>query len=584
MYVVGTYDFDRVRVDLEQCTVVSPRFVSAIENALEHPSPKSALKAVFQKYGQVVGTQVTLGGRLFFIHRKEDMEVAKAESVKSSTSVALGIAIMGIGGSVGAGFGSASDKQVMNQSMDERISFQAIGGDVTLVNEPEKWKDSIKSPALWEVIRYDKLIPTVDLLEPVLKQRIMKLWDPQMMPGAEVIAHLSEIGDTTFAPGEMAAKEGHPIEGFQIKLTPPERNLSLRYWSGSLGQDNSYDWIDEGGYCGTRGKGAPLEMFAIKLQGFAADQYDLHYRAQLAKQTGFPGGLTNWVSGNEMCGGRGERIEGIQVVVAPAGAGSLHISADSYVRGESKGVVAKKDSQYPGLIGGGAAGSTLTYRFNYPGSKPVTRLLEACFTSDGTRPVRIQFNNTMFESVLQNCNNADWDVTSVLPESIGEVELLPGENILTLISPVNFSPLFKEFRLGAVVRYIPATSYMPKTSKDIKVVDSWLWDNGGNPAINYQFIYSGKRPARLALKGIYRANDPRPVTVKFNGITISDKAMGQNTGGWNRWNQLKEDIGVVEVLPGLNTLTVSRAGVIPHIREFQLIPREAFVDFDPEAY
>ncbi|NTW82301.1 MAG: hypothetical protein HGB36_02905 [Chlorobiaceae bacterium] len=581
LYIVGMYDFDRVRVDLEQCTVVSPRFVSAVKNALADPRPKASLEMVFQKYGQIIGRQVTLGGRLFFIHAKEEMETAKVESLKSSTSVAVAGAYGAFGGSVGVASGTASETQESSLNMNEKINFQAIGGDVTLANEPEKWKDTIKSPAMWEVIRYDKLRYTYELLDEELQKDVLMYWErPMDLDGSPIVMPVPEVQT-------MKAPDGVFITGFKISFKHKVPGLSLRYWAASEDGKIKPEFVKEGEVCGTSEKGSScLQELFIELTGGLARRYELHYRVRRADDK-----FSEWVNGKEVCGVKGMKIKDIELVVSPAGGGVLRIPADSFIPNESRGTY--DIGKYgPGIVCVNTPGEwMLTYHFEYMGQKPVRRRLQAEFASAESRPVKVEFNGAIVNAAALEYNTCAWDSRGLRVARIGTVTLLPGMNTMKISRPGPWSPHMKEFRLVAEVIDIPATSFigttpLGKNNYGLGVIDTAAC--GDSISIPYEFTFTGKKPTTLQLEGIYTAADRRPVEIVINPDedkpqTFSN-VMAAVTGTWNKDGQRVETIGDVIVRPGKNTLMLrTKVNALPHIQEFRLVSKEPFFDFDPDA-
>ncbi|ACD89160.1 conserved hypothetical protein [Chlorobium limicola DSM 245] len=583
LYIVGMYDLDRVRVDLDECTVVSPRFVAAVENALADPNPKDALAKVFQKYGQIIGRQITLGGRLFFVHVKEEMENSRIETLKSTTSAAIAGAYGAFGGSGSVSFGSSSEKQESSQSMNEKIAFQAIGGDVTLANEPEKWKDTIKSPAMWEVIRYDKIRYTYELLSPELRELVLMYWERPMGTDEGPIVLPKTKVDT------MKSSDGVSITGFKIHFGQKFPGLSMRYYATS--EDGSlYDWVNEGKLCGTESNGAsPLQDFLVELTGGLARRYELHYRAMRADDT-----FTEWVSGTKICGSKGMKIKDIQAVLSPVGGGIVRIPAESFIPSEGKGTydIGKHGT---GIVNAAVPGEwVLTYQCQYTGSKPVRRRLEALFASaNESRPVKVEFNGAIVNGAALEYGTGAWDTSGLRTARIGTVTLLPGMNTLKISRPGPWSPHMKEFRLVAEVIDIPATSFIGtssigKNSYGLGVIDTGTCGGRNSISAQYEFSFTGKKPTTLMLEGVYAAGDSRPVDIVINPEdekpqTFS-KVMATVTGSWWKDWQRVETIGDVTVRPGKNTLMLrTTVNTLPHIQEFRLVSKEPFFDFDPDA-
>ncbi|NTV67003.1 MAG: hypothetical protein HGB06_04855, partial [Chlorobaculum sp.] len=581
LYIVGMYDLDRVRVDLDECTVVSPRFVSAVEKALADANPKEALAKVFQKYGQIIGRQVTLGGRLFFVHAKEEMENSRIETLKSTTSASIAGAYGAFGGSASASFGSSSEKQASSQNMNEKIAFQAVGGDVTLANEPEKWKDTIKSPALWEVIRYDKVRYTYELLDPQLRELVLMYWERPMGSDDAPIVLPKMVVETAKAP------DGVAIGGFRITFGQKVPGLSMQYWATSADGSIKPDWVQEGALCGAQSNSAsPLQELLIELTGGLARRYELHYRALRADNT-----FTDWVGGKEVCGVKGMKIKDIQAVVSPVGGGILKIPAESFIPSEGKGTF--DIGKYgPGILCANIPGEwVLTYQCQYTGSKPVRRRLEALFTSAENRPVKVEFNGAVVNPAALEYSTGAWDTSGLRVARIGTVTLLPGMNTLKISRPGPWSPHMKEFRLVAEVIDIPATSFigttpLGKNNYGLGVIDTGA--SGNNITVPYEFTFTGKKPTKLLLESIYTAMDSRPVDIVINPQDEKPQTftnvMATVTGSWWKDRQRVESIGEVVVRPGKNTLMLRKTGgPLPHIQEFRLVCTEPFFDFDPDA-
>jgi hypothetical protein len=581
LYIVGMYDLDRVRVDLDECTVVSPRFVSAVEKALADANPKEALTKVFQKYGQIIGRQVTLGGRLFFVHAKEEMENSRIETLKSTTSAAIAGAYGAFGGSASASFGSSSEKQESSQNMNEKIAFQAVGGDVTLANEPEKWKDTIKSPAMWEVIRYDKIRYTYELLDPQLRELVLMYWERPMGSYDAPIVVPKMVVETA------KSSDGVAIGGFRITFGQKVPGLSMQYWATSVDGSVKPDWVQEGKLCGAQSNSAsPLQDLLIELTGGLARRYELHYRALRADNT-----FTDWVGGKEVCGVKGMKIKDIQAVVSPVGGGILKIPAESFIPSEGKGTF--DIGKYgPGIVCANIPGEwVLTYQCQYTGSKPVRRRLEALFTSAESRPVKVEFNGAVVNPAALEYGTGAWDTSGLRVARIGTVTLLPGMNTLKISRPGPWSPHLKEFRLVAEVVDIPATSFiggapLGKNNYGLGVIDTGAC--GGNSSATYEFTFAGKKPTRLLLESVYTAMDSRPVDIVINPLDEKPQTftnvMATVTGSWWKDRQRVESIGEVVVRPGKNTLMLRKTGgPIPHIQEFRLLCTEPFFDFDPDA-
>jgi matrixin/putative peptidoglycan binding protein/hydrophobic W protein len=131
----------------------------------------------------------------------------------------------------------------------------------------------------------------------------------------EVLVHLQNIGDLGFRDNEFAGTRGQSrrLEGFQLTLSPPVQNLSMRYMA-HLQNIGDVPFVNEGNFVGTRGQSRRLEGFAIELTGSEAANFDVVYMAHLQNTADTP-----IFRNGQFCGTRGEsrRVEGILVRVEP---------------------------------------------------------------------------------------------------------------------------------------------------------------------------------------------------------------------------------------------------------------------------
>lgn len=134
-------------------------------------------------------------------------------------------------------------------------------------------------------------------------------------PQLRVLSHLRNIGDRVFRDNEFTGTKGQPniLEGFQINITQPIPNVSLRYKAHLQGVGD-VAFVGEGQFVGTRGQSRRLEGFSIELTGSAASNYNVLYMAQLEGQ-----GDTPILKNGQFCGTRGQSrsIEGILVRIEP---------------------------------------------------------------------------------------------------------------------------------------------------------------------------------------------------------------------------------------------------------------------------
>jgi hypothetical protein len=99
------------------------------------------------------------------------------------------------------------------------------------------------------------------------------------------------------------------LEGFQLQISPPIANLSLRYMA-HLEDRGDVPFINEGQFVGTRGESRGLEGFAIQLTGVQATNSHMFYMAYMQDS-----GDSGFFNNGQFCGTRGQsrRVEDILV-------------------------------------------------------------------------------------------------------------------------------------------------------------------------------------------------------------------------------------------------------------------------------
>ena len=189
LYLTGIWRYPRATVFLEKCTTVSPSFKNSIHQALESADPATALDKVFEEFGHAIPSEVLLGGQLYFQEKREahgSIEQNEVEStIKAAVSVKLENTPVGnTTGSAGASFQDGSAQKVTAHEIANRVSFEAFGGDTTLASNPARWAGTVKDPNLWAVIANDRLHSTIDLLDDVLRERVLAVWNK--IPSAQI--------------------------------------------------------------------------------------------------------------------------------------------------------------------------------------------------------------------------------------------------------------------------------------------------------------------------------------------------------------------------------------------------------------
>jgi hypothetical protein len=131
---------------------------------------------------------------------------------------------------------------------------------------------------------------------------------------ADVVAHIQTRGDVGAKFGDWLGERGseHWIEGFAVAAPEGVSPADLSY-QAVLGRGWLSPWVEAGQYCGSRGMALPLLGLRIRLQGKAAELYDLTCSAAFIDGT-----ATGPVGSDETCESDSlAPLEALQVSLTP---------------------------------------------------------------------------------------------------------------------------------------------------------------------------------------------------------------------------------------------------------------------------
>jgi hypothetical protein len=139
--------------------------------------------------------------------------------------------------------------------------------------------------------------------------------EPEPAPvKADIVAHIQTRGDVGAKFGDWLGERGseHWIEGFAVAAPEDIDPADLSY-QAVLGRGWLSPWVEAGQYCGSRGMALPLLGLRIRLQGKAAEQYDLSCSAAFIDGTS-----TGPVGSDETCESDSlAPLEALQVSLTP---------------------------------------------------------------------------------------------------------------------------------------------------------------------------------------------------------------------------------------------------------------------------
>jgi len=190
LYMRGMWVYPRAQIHLDRCSAVSPDFVKEITGAL---GSADKLAQVFKDFGHAVALEPTLGGQLVFEKRQEATGVVDETETKLTIRYAVDFMVKGVTGGQGLSWGEAQKTKTAAKALSEEVLFNAVGGNTLLGTNPKDWAPTVAEPKLWAVIERRRVVPTYELLDEALKNRVLEVWatvvpllgKPEVLPWVE---------------------------------------------------------------------------------------------------------------------------------------------------------------------------------------------------------------------------------------------------------------------------------------------------------------------------------------------------------------------------------------------------------------
>ncbi|KAJ5108605.1 hypothetical protein N7456_005280 [Penicillium angulare] len=160
-----TYNFPRVILHLDSDTLdLTSNCKKALDNIIslrndekvKNWQEKRALINFYQKFGQFFATNVELGGKLFskeqFTSTDDASSMEKANAMKISAAISFSSPVVQASASYSQEKQSSSGQTNQSSNMNKALSWEAVGGDTTLCNNPPAWSPTVKPFKNWRVI------------------------------------------------------------------------------------------------------------------------------------------------------------------------------------------------------------------------------------------------------------------------------------------------------------------------------------------------------------------------------------------------------------------------------------------------
>lgn len=175
LHMTGMWSFPRATLYLDRCAVVSPDFVAEARAAVKANDPVKALEKLFNDFGHAYSAEVTLGGTLLFQQTTTTSAKVSTTEVEEVIKAAISIKTTKGAGTAGASFQVGENKSVSAKSLSESTSFEGIGGDTLLIDNPDEWRQTVRQARLWAVIARDDVRSTIGLLDEDLQKEIHRI-------------------------------------------------------------------------------------------------------------------------------------------------------------------------------------------------------------------------------------------------------------------------------------------------------------------------------------------------------------------------------------------------------------------------
>jgi len=162
---VQSYNFPRCKVWVDSFVDLNPACSADLSAALGKPTAQAkcqALKAFFQKYGQLVPQFVTLGGKMYNLQTasssSNNSANAKSSSYSANASAGSVAQAAGINASVGVSGGNKKSGAASGSSASAKNNWSTKGGNSLLSGNPTAWTPTVAYPKNWGIIQYDQVI------------------------------------------------------------------------------------------------------------------------------------------------------------------------------------------------------------------------------------------------------------------------------------------------------------------------------------------------------------------------------------------------------------------------------------------
>ncbi|MDX2241926.1 MAG: hypothetical protein NW224_14670 [Leptolyngbyaceae cyanobacterium bins.302] len=169
-YITGKYTVRKVMAQVQMSDLeVESAFEKAVDSAIHsnnNPFQQYyALLKVLNEWGYYIPLEFTLGGALYSSDSTTITEYTQAESEKKEFGGSFKAKFDGIGGGGAYSHAEGSSQSTTKSTKYQITSFNQIGGRDGTTDSYETWAKSLDKAIYWNVASYDKLFPTIGLIQ-----------------------------------------------------------------------------------------------------------------------------------------------------------------------------------------------------------------------------------------------------------------------------------------------------------------------------------------------------------------------------------------------------------------------------------
>ncbi|CAG8826295.1 35074_t:CDS:2, partial [Gigaspora margarita] len=178
-YNIRLFSKYEVEIDIKK---VQPTeiFIQEVNSALESDNTIDKLKSVCEKFGEYIASKVKIGGRMHEIKYYNMLSSSRQISSNTSYSINTGSNFVG---NIGGSYNNADGHNVYSSTSNDETYIRSYGGDANKfkVDNIVLWQDSLDDYTTWQVIEYTDLIPIFDVLNSVLRQKVLEAMERKVL-------------------------------------------------------------------------------------------------------------------------------------------------------------------------------------------------------------------------------------------------------------------------------------------------------------------------------------------------------------------------------------------------------------------